>query len=196
MTRALNIIHDEHRRSFAVLHCLQSLLQDIRDGRARPDFELLDSIVEYLSSFLFRYHHPKEDDHLFRALRRRDPDSAALLDALEEEHLTGGRLLRELRGALQTYRREGEPALPGLLRAAEAYHHFEWQHMSREEREVLPRARERLTAEDWKAIDAAFTAHDDPLFGDVRRQEFQRLYTVIVSTAPAPHGLGPAPGGA
>ena len=47
-----------------------------------------------------------------------------------------------------------------------------------------------ISEEDWQAIDNAFLANDDPLFGSKRRKEFSGLFTKIVSMTPAPFGLG------
>jgi len=45
-------------------------------------------------------------------------------------------------------------------------------------------AREYLTADDWRAIDDAFCANDDPLFGTHVRDEFSRLKLRIVNRLP------------
>jgi branched-chain amino acid transport system ATP-binding protein len=54
-------------------------------------------------------------------------------------------------------------------------------------------AREHLTPEDWKEIDAAFTDHGDPLFGAKAEAEYDSLFRRIVNLAPPPIGVGPAP---
>ena len=47
--------------------------------------------------------------------------------------------------------------------------------MRNEEMEAMPLAREYLSAEDWQETDAAFSAHDDPFFGDDRSAAYPRL---------------------
>ena len=49
---------------------------------------------------------------------------------------------------------------------------------------------QHLTDEDWADIDAAFTDHDAPLFGDKAKAEFSKLFMRIAEYAPAPYGLG------
>ena len=56
--------------------------------------------------------------------------------------------------------------------------------MDKEEREVLPLAREYLTAEDWAEIDAEFFDNKDPLFGEEPEQQFQKLFSTILKLAP------------
>ena len=61
--------------------------------------------------------------------------------------------------------------------------------MAREERELLPLALKLLRDEDWREIDAAFAANDDPLFGAQRRKEFEGLIHHILELAPTPLGF-------
>jgi hypothetical protein len=61
--------------------------------------------------------------------------------------------------------------------------------MRKEEQAVLPLAEQRLAAEDWEAIAAAFRANADPLAG-FAEQDFKRLFQRIAEIAPAPVGLG------
>ena len=51
----------------------------------------------------------------------------------------------------------------------------QYNHMRNEEMEAMPLAREYLSAEDWQETDAAFSAHDDPFFGDDRSAAYPRL---------------------
>ena len=49
-----------------------------------------------------------------------------------------------------------------------------------------------LDEEDWLALNNAFGAHHDPLAAGVRDPFYDRLFSRIVLTAPAPIGVGPA----
>ena len=190
MVSSLKIIRGEHRNLAALLTCFRGLLRDAeRDGRL-PDFTLLESILRYLREFLNCFHHPKESQHLFPALRRRYGAAADLISTLEGDHAKVGPMLAALEERLAACRRGGLAQLPALREAVEAYCRLELTHMGREESEILSLAQAHLTDEDWREIDAAFAVNDDPLFGSRRRQSFSRLYSWIVARAPAPHGLG------
>jgi hemerythrin-like domain-containing protein len=190
--RAIQIIEDEHRSLAAVLHGLLYLVRDIRLHNAPPDFQLLNAMLDYVDAFPERFHHPKEDAFLFRLLRERDPGSGALLDRLEAEHREGTQRIRDLHEALARYQREGAHEFAGFAQGAADYASFHWEHMRAEEDEVLPRAREHLTAADWAEIDTAFADHDDPLLGADARENYRQLFRRIVNLAPPPLGLGPA----
>ena len=190
MAKAIGIIQAEHRAYAAVLDCLDNLVRDIETRGHSPDFELFYLILEYVRDFVDRYHHPKEDHYLFKALRRRVPEVAPILDALEDEHRRGPELIKALDWALREYQGVGRSAYSGFRDAARQYLTFERAHMTREETKIIPLARARLTAEDWHAIDAVFAENDDPVFGAAPTKRFERLFSAIVAMAPAPYGLG------
>ncbi len=189
MSDALQIIHREHRALAAVVHCLEHVLKDIADERFDPDFELFAAIIDYVEDFPDRFHHPKEDEHLFAALRKRDPSLAATLDELQEQHREGERVIAALRWKLDDWRKDPEGGFQGFYDEAMAYIDFQRRHMALEESKVIPAARKHLTENDWRAIDAAFNDNDDPIFGERPREAYDKLFARIVQLAPAPYGL-------
>jgi hemerythrin-like domain-containing protein len=188
MKTAIDIIRAEHRALAAVLSGLSAFVEGVAAGKFEPDFTLLAAMLEYVTEVPEKVHHPKEDGYLFPALRKRDADVAAILDDLQNEHRTGPAKLAALAATLDRYRATGAAGLPAFREAVKAYVDFQWQHMSKEERLVLPRAREVLTAEDRAAIDGAFAANDNPWEGPAG--EYKQLFTRIVSLAPDPIGVG------
>jgi hypothetical protein len=63
--------------------------------------------------------------------------------------------------------------------------------MRKEEVEVLPLAEKHLTDDDWRAIDRAFQANEDPI-AKIEERDFAKLFSRIATLAPAPVGLGDA----
>ena len=87
----------------------------------------------------------------------------SLVEGLKAEHQDGARLVRELERAL-LFLEEGWPLGAHEFEAAvDAYADFHWRHMRKEEHKLLPLAERVLTAEDWRAIDRAFAANEDPV---------------------------------
>jgi len=187
MAGTIDIIKAEHRNYISVLHCIDGVIGDVERGTVEPDFALFRLVLDYISEFLDTYHHPKEDEQLFRVLRERDPDSAELLARLEAQHREGYDMLTGLRAALLAYEAD-RGAGPAFFEAMRAYHRLEWDHMRAEEMEVIPRARAALSAADWAGIDAVFADHADPMFGDAPQEKFAGLLRRIAEMAPAPHG--------
>jgi branched-chain amino acid transport system ATP-binding protein len=189
--QAIRIIQEEHRSLAAVLHGMLYLVHEIRDRGLKPPFDVLGAMVYYIDAFPERFHHPKEDKYLFLRLRARCPAARSLLDALEAEHRAGAEKIRTLEQSLARYQQGGDAEAEPFIAAVEAYAEFHWEHMGREEKEVLPLAEKHLTAVDWEAIDAAFTGHADPLVGEASGEDYRKLFRKIVNLAPPPIGLGP-----
>jgi hemerythrin-like domain-containing protein len=177
MKSALTIIRDEHRTISAVLHALKDLARAAQEPGARPAFAALRAMVRYIDEFPEKLHHPKEDDLLARLVARA-PEHRTLIEKLKAEHVEGARLVRELERALLFF--EDGANAGEFLAAVNAYAEFHWQHMRKEEQELLPLAERVLGPTDWLALDAAFEANPD----------FEKQFTRIVNLAPAPVGLG------
>jgi branched-chain amino acid transport system ATP-binding protein len=187
--QSLAIIKSEHRNLGAVLYTLEQLVEQIELGKV-PQFGVFHGLLMYLDRFLDRYHHPKENQYLFPALRKRAPESEATLAELEQQHRDGEDLFVEVLKALSAFEFAGEPEFPAFRDAARRYIRFERDHAFREERDVMPLAAEKLLPEDWARIDAAFNDNQDPMFGRERSALFEKLHREIVSLVPAPVGLG------
>jgi len=190
---AIRIIHDEHRSLAAVLHGMLYLVHEIRDRGAKPNFDLFRAMIYYIDAFPERFHHPKEENYLFRSLRIRHPGAKPLLDRLEGEHWTGAHKIRTLEQALVRYHDGGAIEFPSFAAAVEDYAAFHRSHMRVEETEILPLAERHLSPDDWQAIDEAFLGHTDPLLAVEAGAKFQALFTRICNLAPPPIGVGPAP---
>lgn len=190
---AITLIKDEHWAISAVLLTLTSLVRTMRqrvaDGRdPSPDFTLLKAMLDYIVSYPERWHHPKEEQVLFPAVRRRSHDADAVLDELDREHEVGAERIQELQDALLAFRR-GEPgARDKFFECAENYARYQWEHIGKEERIVLPLAQRVLTDDDWREVHAAFERLDNPPFGIPPRVDAENLYRRILDLAPAPIG--------
>ena len=63
--------------------------------------------------------------------------------------------------------------------AALEYIHYERGHIAREEREIIPLAREVLGESDWAPINQAFGQNNDPMFGVAPEQHYEQLSRLI-----------------
>jgi hemerythrin-like domain-containing protein len=196
MSKVLNIIRDEHRSIAAVLHGMQYLVEHIDKRGANVDPRVFRAMLYYLDTFSERVHHPKEDQFLFAAMRKRGKVADAVIEELEREHRAGAQELRLLEQSLVRYEEGGEKEFPAFAKAVERFAQDYWNHMRKEEEKVFPFAMELLTAADWKAIDRAFEENRDPLASDRDTKDFQKLFSRIVNLAPPPIGVGPSSGSA
>lgn len=191
MKDAISILKSEHRSISAVLHGLKELARMAQDATVRPRFQVLRSMLRYIDEYPERLHHPKEDEHLFARVAARAPQAKKLIDELKKEHEQGAGLIRELERKLLFFE-EGWPAGGReFQQAVDAFADFHWQHMRKEELELLPIAERVLTAADWRAIERAFATNLDPI-AELQERDYERLFSRIANLAPAPVGLGEA----
>ena len=189
--KSLSIIKREHRNLNAILFTLERLVLEIGEHNKTVDFVIMHGIIYYLDSFLDRFHHPKETDYLFPAIKTHCPDAKPVLDLLGQQHAQGEQLLVNLLKTLSAYEFLGPAGFIPFRNAANEYVEFERQHAYKEEREVLPLAEQHLTESEWDHIDAAFADNQDPIFGEQPQAEFRELFKALGSLIPAPYGLGP-----
>ena len=191
--RAIQIIEDEHRSLAAVLHGLLYLVREIHVRGEPPDFELLGAMLNYIEAFPERFHHPKEDAYLFRKLRERDPSAGTLLDQLEAQHVEGAAPHPGARGRAGALRAAANGERARFRAAAAEYASFHWDHMQREETEVMPRSRLHLTAAGLEGDRRGLRRQRrSAARGRRRATSFRQLFRRIVNLAPPPLGVGPA----
>lgn len=175
---ALTIIRREHRDLGMTLLSFESHLNDIGTGKHEPDTTFFRAVINYLESFLNRFHHPKEDEYLFPALLERYPASETLINALQNDHRNGDVYCQRLGDTLTKYESD-QVRLEEFQQSALEYIRYERRHIKKEETELLPLARKYLDESDWEPINKAFSANDDPMFGDRQQQQYARLYNLI-----------------
>lgn len=184
-------IKQEHHTLQMVVETLQRLLNDIERQYAQPDFVLFAAALLYIDEFPERCHHPKEDDYLFAALRRRSTAYNHTLDELQADHVRSAQMLSYAERAMVRYQAGAADGFARFKNAIDAYAVMLSQHMQTEEK-VLASAREALPEEDWTRIAAAFEANDDPLLDANGGEEFRKLYFRIMNLLPRKIRLQPA----
>jgi|SRR5579859_1913091 len=187
--KAIQKIRDEHRSISAVLHGLKQLARDAQNASVKPDFAVFRAMIHYIDEFPEQLHHPKEDQYLFPPLVSRVPETRAIIDSLRGEHKQGARLVRELERAVVFFEDSWPMGASEFLQTVDAYADFHWQHMRKEEQEILPLAERYFTAADWEMVDRAFDVNRDPIAG-MKERDFEALFSRIVNLAPEPVGLG------
>jgi len=188
---SIRIIHEEHAALSAMLQSLRMMVQRGPGDDAEQFFDVLRAMLFYIDEFPERLHHTKESELLFPPVRARTTHLQAALDRLDHDHKQGEAAVRELQHLLLAWELLGESRRPAFETAVKRYLDFYLEHMKLEETVILPEAEKVLTAEDWKALDAAFATNCDPLTGKYPRDPvYDRLFTRIVMRAPAPIGVG------
>ncbi|MBP6719715.1 MAG: hemerythrin domain-containing protein, partial [Rhodoferax sp.] len=156
---ALRIISQDHSNLWRLATTIDLVAEEIEGGEPlSPAF--FTSVFDYIERFVDHFHHPKEDDFLFRILRLRSDAAAAILDPLQQEHQDGPERLLALRAQLAQAALSPK-AVPEFLTALRAFTVRIKDHIRVEEKSAMPLARAVLTAQDWAEIDHAFLDNDD-----------------------------------
>lgn len=189
---AARIILEEHAAMSAVLRSLLDMLRQGPQDQPQRFFDVVRAMLFYVDEFPERLHHPKESNLLFPKLARACPRLMEIIQRLEADHMKGEAGVRELQHLLLAWELVGESRRNLFEQRAQDYVRFYLDHMRIEESELLPAAETALTAGDWAELEAAFSTDRDPLAGGLRDPHYDRLFTRIVLTAPAPIGVGPS----
>lgn len=190
---ALATIKAEHRTLSAVLRIFRELTDKIAAGHATPVFDLFAALLYYIDDFQERCHHPKEEQFLFKALSAATSEFDDVIRRLQADHVNSARAMAQLQRSLVHYQGGAVGGFEAFNARVEAYDTQMFEHMRCEE-ELFERIRGVLGEQDWARIAAAFDENDDPLSGNNRRDEFERLYQRIQVLAPRKlkQGLFPA----
>jgi hemerythrin-like domain-containing protein len=187
----IRILLGEHASLRAVLQSILLMLELGPGDAPERFFDVMRAMLFYIDEFPERLHHPKESNLLFPRVVRVAPELMESISKLEHDHMQGEHNIRALQHALLAWELLGQSRQQAFSDAAHAYVAFYLEHMRVEESVVLPAAKALLSALDWKSLAAAFAPSQD-LFAGPRPPDavYDRLFTKIVTSAPAPIGVG------
>ncbi|TAK68324.1 MAG: AraC family transcriptional regulator [Betaproteobacteria bacterium] len=182
MSDSIALWQAEHRHFARLLDLLErqvvAFLAD--DG---PNYRLMLDVVSYLRYFPDRYHHAREDV-AFARLVKRDAGLKPLIERLLQEHrviaAAGTELLKYLEQVVDDVVIERAK----VEAAAATYLVYYRRHLALEDRDIVPRAEQLLTAQDWEAVMAAIPSGSDPLFGEDAEPRYRELRRQIALAAP------------
>lgn len=188
---ALQIIRDEHASLAAMLQSMRMMVKRGPAEDRRNFFDVVRAMLFYIDEFPERLHHPKESNLLFPKVVKLAPKVMGAIDKLERDHLSSEKAARDMQHMLLAWELLGASRRQAFEEALEKYINFYLEHMSLEESVILPEAERCFSADDWRVLDAAFAENADPLTGHYPpAQEFEKLFSLIVTRAPSPIGLG------
>lgn len=180
MSEVMRQLHQDHRNVARLLDLLDKEVAAMGDAR-RADFELMQDIMQYMSHYPDRYHHPTEDLVFQRVLRYEQSARDDIEDLLAEHQRLaekGAQLLAALNTVVDGALVQREP----LEAQAREYIDLLRGHMRREESTAFAAAKRHLRDEDWAAIQEATGAMQDPLFGEVVDEDYRTLYQLITQS--------------
>jgi hemerythrin-like domain-containing protein len=181
MSDTIALWHAEHKHFTRLLDLLEKQLAAFHADE-EPNYELMLDIVSYLRYFPDRFHHPREDV-AFARLAQRDPELKPMIERLLQEHRVIAAAGTELLAYLQQVVDDVVVERAKVEAAAATYLVYYRRHLALEDRDIVPRAEELLTQQDWDAVVAAIARGADPLFGENCEPRYRELRRQIALAA-------------
>ena len=179
MPAVIDSLRQDHANMVRLLAVLDRQIA-IFDAGGSPDYEIVCRVVEYLSDWSDRWHHPKEDLVLDK-LRLRDAKAAEAVGRLEADHEALAALTQRFLETLRAVLLEEELPRDQVSHLAHAFLQSQRRHMAGEEAVFLPAAERALEAEDWADIAMRTGDPQDPLFGRAVEKRFEALRREILA---------------
>ena len=173
MSDTIAMWYAEHKHFARLLDLLEKQVVAFHDDDG-PNYELMLDVVSYLRYFPDRYHHPREDV-AFARMAARDPALKPMIAQLLQEHRVIAAAGSELLAYLQQVVDDIVVERASVEAAAATYLVYYRRHLALEDRDLVPRAHELMTPQDWEAVAAAVPAGTDPLFGEHFEARYREL---------------------
>lgn len=178
MPKIINLLLEEHQNIEKLLRVVEHELE-IFDSSGRPDYEILQTIIQYFQDYPESCHHPKEE-MIFQKLKTRDPAAAKRFGDVEAEHEVETRRLRSFARAVDSVLADQEFLRESFHLAVHDFIAHQREHLRKEELLLFPAAAKALPPEDWAEIDARLDDRKDPLFDGVVEEKFHNLQNTIL----------------
>lgn len=177
MHDVIDRLRADHHNMSTLLDILERELDAVeRAGNA--DFELMKDVMQYLTRYSDKVHHPMED-LVYARLADRSPKACADLASVPEQH---ARIERDGASLLETVSMIADGGMTlraAILRAGRRYAADLRKHIEMEERHLFPLVANTLDEADFGEVVRILEQHQDPVFGDVLNADFQHLYAHI-----------------
>lgn len=168
-------LKEEHRGVETMLRIIEVVSKRYADGH-EVDTRDFDAILEFLTVFVDRCHHGKEEDFLFPALEAagvtRDQGP---IGVLLQEHEQGRQLVTELKQAAKNFISRDDSAAKSLEQAGQEYVALLTQHIKKEENVLFPLAEKRLKPEKQNELSNAFEQLEKERIGPGKHEAYHDL---------------------
>lgn len=155
--RSTDVLRNEHIYIKKVLAGIRRQCIAIVNG-GKVDYELFEKIIDFVRNYADKYHHQKEENHLFNIMAdqlAKDIGSGPILGMLSE-HDFGRAFIYELEQALQRSRQGDEDARVDIIGNAIAYEQMLLKHIDKEDNAIFSLAERRLDAGILDKLDKDF----------------------------------------
>lgn len=174
MSRPTHTLKHEHRIIEQALRGLEGICTRIEFGEEVP-LTALNHMLDFVQIYADRFHHEKEELHLFPALRESGMQGeGGPLGFLKQEHHTERQLLIDLGVALTDYRNGNENGKQRIIDIARNYSRHLLSHIRREDAILFTLAEEVLDEAAKTSINYAFAKAENS-FGNKSVEHYEQM---------------------
>ncbi|MDW7673628.1 MAG: hemerythrin domain-containing protein [Bacillota bacterium] len=145
---AIEILVAEHRPIKTVLKAIRKLCIGIVNGES-VDHQLFTEIIDFVRGYADKYHHQKEEDHLFNIMTELadEPPNTGPITGMLVEHDLGRNYIRNLEKAIAAHKAGNEDARVDIIANAISYEQLLHGHIDKEDN-VIYKMGTRIIPED------------------------------------------------
>jgi hemerythrin-like domain-containing protein len=169
----IDLLRDEHRDIEQLLKVLEDEVK-VFDRRERPDYEVIQAIIDYFQDYPDCCHHPKED-MIFDRLKARDPLAAKRVGDVEAEHQQETERLDLVANVVRNVLLDREILRETFGKVMRDFIDHQRRHMAMEERTLFPAAANALRPTDWQEIDSKWNDKTETLFSVAMEEKCHSL---------------------
>ncbi|OGO78472.1 MAG: hypothetical protein A2Y23_05070 [Clostridiales bacterium GWB2_37_7] len=155
--KSTDILRNEHIYIKKVLAGIRKQCIEIVNG-SKVDFEIFEEIIDFVRSFADKYHHQKEENHLFNIMSEqlaKDIGTGPILGMLSE-HDFGRAFIYELEQALKRHKDGDMDARVDIIGNAIAYEQMLLRHIDKEDNAIFSLAERSLDPSILSMLDKDF----------------------------------------
>jgi hemerythrin-like domain-containing protein len=173
--QATDELKREHHGIELMLEVLKAVSAKIEQGEQIPA-DHFNGIMEFLTVFVDKCHHGKEEEFLFPALEAAGvPRDGGPIGVMLNEHEQGRALVSRLKDALADYKREGAWTGADIQAIVGEYVTLLSRHIAKENTILFPMANGKLDTHTDARLVEAFDRLERERIGPGRHDEFHAL---------------------
>lgn len=171
---AIGQLKEEHRAVEVMIHILEKISQRLEKGESVSP-EHLKSLSEFISVFIEKCHHKKEEGYLFPLMLGSDDIDSQLVKKLIEDHMGFYRLIGEIVTVFSRY----EPSNPKTaLAVVDIIHRYIptlKSHATQEDKEIFPLVEKYLPKEVQEKMYQDFVGFEARQIGSGQHEKFHQM---------------------
>ncbi|MGE5582192.1 MAG: hemerythrin domain-containing protein [Bacillota bacterium] len=171
----INELKDEHQAVKLTLRILGEISTRLIEGK-KTEPAHLDELIEFLTTFVDKCHHGKEEELLFPALEKAGvPREGGPIGVMLHEHELGRVYIKGLRQGAADLKTGNDKAVAMVTENIKNYSDLLTQHIEKEDNILYPIAEQRFSSEQNSKLLEGFAGIEEERIGVGKHEEFHRM---------------------